>query len=475
MFHWRTASGLNANIGYLIKGAVLLQIRDAANLSGLLHGELQSLDPLLNFAHLLTADGKGRPRCCQLISQRTLPVAGVAKKSTAFFIWPLKYDFSGTREVERRDFVFSTAHVWQRLFHFQNNLKNNVRTTSGQRDEIWQQLAWPLSPGKLHCSVTALPGILPESVKGKHMSVLSDVLFLQTQSSYTHLLQIWFSCYVMDVFQLGHIFSGRCQRLVQRRLHTSCLNNKTTFFFFFTRKFKIVRTLMFSFQEFSSILWQHIFIHLLKMYVDVEIVEHHKWQLSLCTIYNNTPAVRPSYSHCHLQVVNFRLSCDASICDSWGSGGKKWTLFDFMRGSVWHLKLNYTFCSCLFWRCTTGQWSCCLLEAHTLHLQVELTEPVHNQFYFIIIILTFRPKARLKTVRKLWRWTTASQRKSTAYHLFHGACYTFILYMTQWLHKFYIWSATCGEGQKFHLTFGTYDECVTMDSKQTRGTVNVAT
>lgn len=94
MFHWTEASRLNANIRYLIKGAVLLQIRDTANLSGLLHGKLERLDPLLNFAQLLIADGIARPRFCQLTQQRVLPVVRVAKKSTAFFKWCLTYDFS---------------------------------------------------------------------------------------------------------------------------------------------------------------------------------------------------------------------------------------------------------------------------------------------------------------------------------------------------------------------------------------------
>lgn len=112
MFHWTEASRLNANIRYLIKGAVLLQIRDTANLSGLLHGKLERLDPLLNFAQLLIADGKERPRFCQLTQQRILPVVRVAKKSTAFFKWCLKYDFSETKEMERRDsFLFLIQHT----------------------------------------------------------------------------------------------------------------------------------------------------------------------------------------------------------------------------------------------------------------------------------------------------------------------------------------------------------------------------
>lgn len=275
MFPWRTVSGLNANIGYLIKRAVLLQIRDAANLSGLLHGELQRLDPVLNCAQLLMADWKGRPRCCQLIQQRTLPVAGGAKKSTAFFIWSLKYDFSGTW-MERRDFVFSTAHVWQQLFNFQYSLKNNVRTTSGQRDEIWRQLAWPLSPGKLCCSVTALPGILPESANGKHRC------FCHKHSNTVNTVELYTCCRFGSAVTLW-----TCSSWVRFLAATANASSNVfsisaawiiiwqliILFFFFTRKFKIVRTL-FSFQKFSSILWKHTFIHLLKMYVDVEIVEH---------------------------------------------------------------------------------------------------------------------------------------------------------------------------------------------------------
>lgn len=112
MYHWREASRLNANIRYLIKRAVLLQIRDTANLSGFLHGKLERLDPLLNFAQLLIEDGKASPWFCQLMQQRILPVVGVAKKSTEFFKWSLKYDFSETKEMKHRDsFLFLIQHT----------------------------------------------------------------------------------------------------------------------------------------------------------------------------------------------------------------------------------------------------------------------------------------------------------------------------------------------------------------------------
>lgn len=273
MYHWREASRLNANIRYLIKRAVLLQIRDTANLSGLLHGKLERLDPLLNFAQLLIDDGKASPWFCQLMQQRILPVVGVAKKSTEFFKWSLKYDFSETKEMKHRDsFLFLIQHTSDSSCSIFNTVcKNNVHTTSGQRDEIWRQLAWPLSPDRLCCSGTALPGRLSESANRKHTSILFDVLFLWRQSTCTHLLKIWFGCYVMDVFQLGQISSGRCQRVVQRLLHISCLNNNMTTHFF--HKFlKSYRCTYFSYREIQNcthinVLFSRIPLHTLTTHI----------------------------------------------------------------------------------------------------------------------------------------------------------------------------------------------------------------
>lgn len=55
------------NIQYRIKGTVLLQDRNTANFSGLLHSNFQRLNPLLDFTQLCLAGRKVCLQFCQLM------------------------------------------------------------------------------------------------------------------------------------------------------------------------------------------------------------------------------------------------------------------------------------------------------------------------------------------------------------------------------------------------------------------------